>query len=89
MSHTHHVYSPPYETALRLVNSHKGIRGSRLVAELVVIHIDLEPKFLRDIPANLVADGALVEIEYMLPFETKSDSLFLPAGTKIMGTSNG
>lgn len=74
---------------LAIVHGRSGIRGSELMALLATEFIGWEPLQLRAIPAELVRAQELVEIEYMLPNQIKSDSFFLPAGSMIMGYSHG
>jgi len=71
-----------HECAINLVRAHKGMRGSRLCAELTNRFPQLEGRVIKKIPATLTISGQLVEVEYLIPGEA-SESYFLPAGTEI------
>lgn len=79
----------PADAIVGIVRGQSGIRGSLLMAHLATEFLSWEKDSLRHVVTELVRIGELVEIEFILPGQVKSDSFFLPAGSKVMGVING
>lgn len=73
------------EKILERVEALQGVKAVALVSEPEMAVIDDLPQKLED----LVKDGQLVEVEYVLPnMSWRAKSFYLPAGTKVRVINN-
>jgi hypothetical protein len=73
------------EKILERVEALQGVKAVALVSEPEMAVIDNLPQTLED----LVKDGQLVEVEYVLPnMSWRAKSFYLPAGTKVRVINN-
>lgn len=77
---------PLPERIHQIVTGHKGIKASKLCAELAVEYIGLTAKEIRTTVIVMVMMNELYEIEYTLP-DHINESIVLPIGSQYKGSS--
>jgi hypothetical protein len=66
-----------------LIHVNFGLKGSELVLKIMSKDLNITNNQVMDVIFDMVEDGDLVEVEYILPNHHTSKSFVLPKGTRI------